>query len=125
MLVNKPPKFNAREASIADKDKGRAKRPNEIWSSKFGELPPNRLIAGTRRLTSEEEKKPETLIPPLQPRLHPASTVWIQTTYIEWVTTSISVPHPLRRQSGRRSGRGIEEIGAGQCSPPARLLSAV
>jgi hypothetical protein len=36
MLVNKPPKFNAREASIADKDKGRAKRPNEIWSSKFG-----------------------------------------------------------------------------------------
>jgi len=64
MLVNKPPNFNARETSIADKDKGGAKRPNEIWSSRSGELTPNRLITGTRRLTSEAEKKPETLIPP-------------------------------------------------------------
>jgi hypothetical protein len=108
MLVNKPPKFNAREASIADKDKGRAKRPNEIWSSKFGELPPNRLIAGTRRLTSEEEKKPETLIPPLQPRLHPASTVWIQTTYIEWVYVQRPPQYPFLILSGANPAGGVE-----------------
>jgi hypothetical protein len=71
MLVSKPLKFNARQTSITDEDKGGAKRPNEIWSSRSGELIPNWLIAGTRRLTSKAEKKPETLIPPSQPHLIP------------------------------------------------------
>jgi hypothetical protein len=60
MLVSKPSKIDAEKTSIAEKDKGGIKRPNEIWSSRSRELIPHWLITGTRRLTSEAEKKPVT-----------------------------------------------------------------
>jgi hypothetical protein len=73
-LVNIPSEAIAEEASINDEDNEGTKEPNEIWSkhqsSRSRVFVPQRLIIGTRRLTSAVEEELETLIPQSQRRLH-------------------------------------------------------
>jgi hypothetical protein len=78
MSINIPSKVIAEEASINDEDKEGTKEPSEIWSkphnSRSRVLASQRLIIGTRRLTSAAKKELGTLIPRLQRRLHSTNT---------------------------------------------------